>query len=107
MFCKNTLALAKTGIVLVVVVLAVCSNGYPAGQTEPEENGALVVETGPEPDQSSLVADVLEGHQRFKRATCDLTSGTNIGSSACAAHCIVKGFRGGYCNDKLVCVCRK
>lgn len=34
--------------------------------------------------------------------TCDI-----IGSDAwCAAGCIAKGFRGGYCNAQKVCVCR-
>lgn len=35
--------------------------------------------------------------------SCDI-----IGSDAvCAINCIRKGFRGGYCNDKKVCVCRR
>lgn len=46
-------------------------------------------------------------HSRQKRATCDLASGANLNHTLCAAHCIMRGFRGGYCNDKAVCVCRK
>lgn len=43
---------------------------------------------------------------RLKRATCDLLSGLGVNDSACAAHCIARGNRGGYCNAKKVCVCR-
>nr|ASY93144.1 defensin A [Aedes aegypti] len=43
---------------------------------------------------------------RLKRATCDLLSGFGVGDSACAAHCIARGNRGGYCNSEKVCVCR-
>lgn len=50
-------------------------------------------------------------HYRAKRATCDLLSlsiaGVQLNDSACAAHCIGLGRRGGYCNGKKVCVCRK
>ncbi|XP_031631873.1 defensin [Contarinia nasturtii] len=36
------------------------------------------------------------------RITCDI-----MGSDAyCAALCIIKGFKGGYCNSQKVCVCR-
>ncbi|XP_061400737.1 phormicin-like [Musca vetustissima] len=48
-----------------------------------------------------------ELHGRYKRATCDLLSGTGVNHSACAAHCLLRGNRGGYCNGKGVCVCRK
>ncbi|XP_032690017.1 defensin-like isoform X2 [Odontomachus brunneus] len=44
-------------------------------------------------------------HFRVRRATCDLIGG-GIGDSLCAAHCLAKGYRGGYCNNKRVCVCR-
>ncbi|CAG9769367.1 unnamed protein product [Ceutorhynchus assimilis] len=54
---------------------------------------------------------IHEGHIRVRRATCDLLSfeikGIKINDSACAAHCITRGKRGGYCNDYKVCVCRK
>lgn len=45
-------------------------------------------------------------HHRARRATCDLLSATKVKSTACAAHCLLKGHKGGYCNSKLVCVCR-
>ncbi|XP_013119118.1 phormicin-like [Stomoxys calcitrans] len=48
-----------------------------------------------------------ELHGRYKRATCDLLSGMGVNHSACAAHCVLRGNRGGYCNSKAVCVCRK
>lgn len=45
-------------------------------------------------------------HPRFRRATCDIL-GHWVGSAACATHCIARRFRGGYCNSKQVCVCRR
>ncbi|XP_017960405.1 defensin-A-like [Drosophila navojoa] len=45
-------------------------------------------------------------HQRYKRATCDLLSFLNVSHAACTAHCLLKRFKGGYCNSKAVCVCR-
>nr|QBQ82428.1 defensin A [Culex pipiens pallens] len=55
------------------------------------------------PEQSYQVA---AENLRLKRATCDLLSGLGVNDSACAAHCIARGNRGGYCNSKKVCVCR-
>ncbi|XP_077277620.1 defensin-like isoform X1 [Temnothorax americanus] len=56
-------------------------------------------------DESSEVTPVE--HHRERRITCDLLSGKGVGHSACAAHCIARNRRGGYCNNKGVCVCRK
>nr|2E3G_A Chain A, defensin, mutant DEF-DAA [Anopheles gambiae] len=39
-------------------------------------------------------------------ATCDLASKWNWNHTLCAAHCIARRYRGGYCNSKAVCVCR-
>nr|2E3F_A Chain A, defensin, mutant DEF-BAT [Anopheles gambiae] len=43
-------------------------------------------------------------------ATCDLASFSSQwvtpNDSLCAAHCIARRYRGGYCNGKRVCVCR-
>ncbi|EDW32202.1 GL10559 [Drosophila persimilis] len=50
--------------------------------------------------------DVPE-HSRQKRATCDLLSKWNVKHTACAGHCLAKGFKGGYCNNKAVCICRR
>ncbi|XP_050326410.1 sapecin-like [Bactrocera neohumeralis] len=54
-----------------------------------------------------LKADPAVELSRQKRATCDLLSGTGVNHSACAAHCLLRGNRGGYCNSRAVCVCRK
>lgn len=43
---------------------------------------------------------------RSKRATCDLLSGFGVDHSACAAHCILRGKKGGYCSSTRVCNCR-
>ncbi|XP_030379884.1 sapecin [Scaptodrosophila lebanonensis] len=48
-----------------------------------------------------------EPHIRQRRATCDLLSGFGVNHGACAAHCVLRGNRGGYCNGKAVCVCRR
>ncbi|XP_068146621.1 defensin-like [Drosophila tropicalis] len=44
---------------------------------------------------------------RQKRATCDLFSVLGVNHTLCAAHCLGHGFKGGYCNDKAICICRK
>lgn len=54
-----------------------------------------------------LEADDHQPHRRQKRATCDLLSALNINHTACAAHCIARGYRGGYCNNQAVCNCRR
>ena len=38
--------------------------------------------------------------------TCDLLSGLGVDNSACAAHCIFRNHKGGYCDDRGVCNCR-
>ncbi|GAB0091789.1 hypothetical protein DMENIID0001_066700 [Sergentomyia squamirostris] len=45
---------------------------------------------------------------RMKRFTCDFLSLFGIiNHSACAAHCNLKGYAGGYCNEQAVCKCRE
>ncbi|XP_071569772.1 defensin-like [Temnothorax nylanderi] len=58
-------------------------------------------------EDESLKMAPVEGHHRVRRITCDLLDGTGVGHSACAAHCIARNRRGGHCNSKGVCVCRK
>ncbi|KAF2880831.1 hypothetical protein ILUMI_25345 [Ignelater luminosus] len=47
---------------------------------------------------------------RQKRVSCDLLSasvkGVKLNHSACAAHCLVQRYKGGYCQNG-VCHCRK
>ncbi|KAL0280819.1 UNVERIFIED_CONTAM: hypothetical protein PYX00_002001 [Menopon gallinae] len=40
------------------------------------------------------------------RITCDILGG-KFNHAACAVHCILKGYRGGYCDSKAVCNCRR
>lgn len=54
-----------------------------------------------------LTDGIVAEHARSKRATCDLLSPFKVGHAACAANCLRLGFRGGYCNDRAVCNCRK
>nr|AHH35100.1 defensin-like peptide 4 precursor [Hermetia illucens]BDU59536.1 defensin-like peptide 4 precursor [Hermetia illucens] len=56
-------------------------------------------------DVVDLVA--IPEHTREKRATCDLLSPFKVGHAACAAHCIARGKRGGWCDKRAVCNCRK
>ncbi|XP_016973683.1 defensin [Drosophila rhopaloa] len=71
---------------------------------------AVVVQAQPVPEEDHIPAEhplvEQEAHSRQKRATCDLLSKWNWNHTACAAHCLTKGFKGGYCSDKAVCVCR-
>ncbi|XP_074110619.1 defensin-B-like isoform X2 [Cotesia typhae] len=45
-----------------------------------------------------------EKHLRLPRDTCDL-SAVEAGDAACTAHCTVKGFDGGWC-EQGDCHCR-
>ena len=40
------------------------------------------------------------------RVTCDVLSFLGVNHAACAAHCLYLRYRGGYCNERRVCVCR-
>ncbi|XP_053661445.1 defensin [Anopheles marshallii] len=87
---------------IVVVVLAALEN--TSVQAAPEEQLAslnTLLDELPEETHHAAVENY-----RAKRATCDLASGFGVGSSLCAAHCIARRYRGGYCNSKAVCVCR-
>ena len=47
-----------------------------------------------------------DGFVPQSRVTCDLFSMFGVADTACAAHCLGMGYRGGYCNSMKVCVCR-
>lgn len=68
---------------LVLVLSVVLISGGPVANFEDEDRS-------------------LEQHTRFKRATCDLFQDERL----CAAHCLLRGKTGGYCNSQKVCVCR-
>lgn len=62
--------------------------------------------SGPTEDVVEVVADAGDeesGAEIEPRITCDIAGSDRY----CAVHCIAKGFRGGYCNAKKVCVCRR
>lgn len=92
-----------TIICAVVVVLAAVLVDNSV-QAVPEEHiAALNTLLDELPEETHHAA--VENY-RAKRATCDLASGFGVGSSLCAAHCIARRYRGGYCNNQAVCVCR-
>jgi len=49
--------------------------------------------------------------KRDARVLCDLLDfqigGLAFNDSLCAAHCLIRGHKGGYCSKKRKCVCRK
>lgn len=67
---------------------------------------AVPEEFHPVPAGIELFEDVPE-HYRQKRATCDLLSGFGVNHSACSIHCVARGFRGGWCDSRAVCNCRR
>nr|ABM66377.1 defensin precursor [Musca domestica] len=87
-------------IVAVFLAVAVCYISQSSASPAPNEEANFVH------GADALKQLEPELHGRYKRATCDLLSGTGVGHSACAAHCLLRGNRGGYCNGKGVCVCR-
>ncbi|XP_075168240.1 defensin Lucifensin-like [Haematobia irritans] len=60
---------------------------------------ALPAPTDEEPEKPKILS-------RYKRFTCDVLSGLKVEHSACAIHCLMQFKKGGYCNDKAVCVCK-
>ncbi|XP_026327908.1 defensin-like [Hyposmocoma kahamanoa] len=66
----------------------------------------VAVMANPVDEQSDYQVVEFEHHLRLPRATCDLLSAFGAADSACAAHCLVTGYRGGWC-DKGVCHCRR
>uniref|UniRef100_A0A182WFP8 INVERT_DEFENSINS domain-containing protein n=1 Tax=Anopheles minimus TaxID=112268 RepID=A0A182WFP8_9DIPT len=89
----------------VVVLAALLNSSVQAAPEEQLAAGHATLNTLLDelPEETHHAA--LENY-RAKRATCDLASGFGVGSSLCAAHCIARRYRGGYCNSKAVCVCR-
>ena len=85
-------------LLLIVGAAFVCAlaNAYPEPITESQQDAAV-----------AEGISILSSH-RFKRATCDIAPGIfqGIGSAACAAHCLTKGFKGGWCDSRSVCNCR-
>ncbi|CAG9809814.1 unnamed protein product [Chironomus riparius] len=52
--------------------------------------------------EKNIIEDESSPVDRNPRITCDI-----LGSdAACATHCILKGFRGGWCDSRKVCNCR-
>ncbi|XP_967194.2 holotricin-1 [Tribolium castaneum] len=79
---------------IVIFVIALCVftiTAYPLDQVEEQDEHQVT-------------------HIRVRRVTCDLLSaeakGVKVNHAACAAHCLLKRKRGGYCNKRRICVCR-
>ncbi|XP_055534736.1 defensin-C-like [Wyeomyia smithii] len=97
----RSICAVSLAVLCLIAAAAVC-NGFPQELADEVQSYAnsLFDEL---PEESYKAA---EENYRLKRATCDLLSGFGVNDSACAAHCIARGNRGGYCNSKKVCVCR-
>nr|UEM41752.1 defensin [Anopheles darlingi]UEM41755.1 defensin [Anopheles darlingi] len=98
---------------IICAVGVVLAAGLLTTQAAPEEQAAASAAVADSPALNTLFDELPEEthhaaleNYRAKRATCDLASGFGVGSSLCAAHCIARSYRGGYCNSKAVCVCR-
>uniref|UniRef100_A0A1Q3G5B9 Putative defensin-c n=1 Tax=Culex tarsalis TaxID=7177 RepID=A0A1Q3G5B9_CULTA len=97
----------------ILCFVLVCSTATFKGARALPQDGVLTEDTYEyvkslvdiAPENQKIVEPVPE-HHRQRRATCDLLSGFGVNDSACAAHCVLRGNRGGYCNAKKVCVCR-
>ncbi|XP_071644716.1 U-Asilidin(12)-Dg3b-like [Temnothorax longispinosus] len=53
-------------------------------------------------EDESVEVKPVEEHRPELAITCDILGSTR----ACATHCILKGYRGGWCDAKSVCNCR-
>ncbi|KAI5634739.1 arthropod defensin domain-containing protein [Phthorimaea operculella] len=102
----------KVMFALVLAMAAVVSSAPPKYEepievlpSEYELSDVNVVE-----DLQNFLEEALtveEAEARQARVTCDLLSGIGWNHTFCAAHCIFKGYKGGACNSKGVCVCRR
>ncbi|CAD7077224.1 unnamed protein product [Hermetia illucens] len=90
---------------LIVATFTVYTSAQPY-QLEYEEDGPEYALELPI-EEEELPSQVVEQHYRAKRATCDLLSPFGVGHAACAVHCIAMGRRGGWCDDRAVCNCRR
>ncbi|XP_019527113.3 defensin-C-like [Aedes albopictus] len=100
--------------ITLVCLYAVLSVGTAAPQAsvftqdmvDPSELDTAEVYEQEQPDQPErrIPVELL----RRKRISCDLLSGLGWNHSICAGHCLAISwrYRGGYCNDRGVCVCR-
>ncbi|XP_053689959.1 defensin-A-like [Sabethes cyaneus] len=104
----------RSTVIFGFALLCLLVVGLPSGSGMPQD-GVLTQETHDFLQDFVDSVDVVDGdenvpltdeHYRAKRATCDLLSGFGVADSACAAHCILRRNRGGYCNKRRVCVCR-
>ncbi|XP_062548986.1 defensin-A-like [Armigeres subalbatus] len=88
---------------LALCTLAITVAGFPQDSIpdSPSDAASLLDDLPKESDAADVEI------YRPKRATCDLTEAWGWGSTACAAHCIARGYRGGYCNNRRICVCRR
>ncbi|XP_053958038.1 defensin-like [Anastrepha ludens] len=69
-------------------------------------SGDVSVQSHVSMPEEKPVQEMGEQHSRSKRATCDLMDASGWSKTLCAAHCIMLGHRGGYCNGRSICVCR-
>ncbi|XP_058066994.1 defensin [Anopheles bellator] len=98
---------------VVVVLAATLANNVARAAPADEAAAAASAALAEHPALNTLLDELPEEthhaaleNYRAKRATCDLASGFGVGSSLCAAHCLARRYRGGYCNAQAVCVCR-
>uniref|UniRef100_A0A2M4AZA4 Putative defensin n=1 Tax=Anopheles triannulatus TaxID=58253 RepID=A0A2M4AZA4_9DIPT len=103
----------KCATIICAVGVVLAAGLWTTTQAAPEEQAAASAAVADSPALNTLFDELPEEthhaaleNYRAKRATCDLASGFGVGSSLCAAHCIARRYRGGYCNNKAVCVCR-
>lgn len=87
-------------IIFVLVATLMAVSAFPVEEAELDESYQPIVE------HPEVNVAVHEENHRVKRDTCDLLSGLGWGHAPCAAHCKLRGNRGGYCNSQGVCVCR-
>ncbi|GAB0091796.1 sapecin-B-like [Sergentomyia squamirostris] len=66
----------------------------------------VVVEAGPAKAKFEE-ADFEDPLSLQPRITCDLLGPSGYSDSLCAGHCIMKGFKGGWCDSRKVCNCRR
>ncbi|XP_055592696.1 defensin Lucifensin-like [Uranotaenia lowii] len=87
---------------VLIVAYVVCSNGRVVESD--------LVESAKKSQDSVDLEPVAwnqpQTHSRQKRAVCDLLSGVGLIHTVCATTCILRGFVGGFCTSRGICICR-
>ncbi|XP_059225352.1 defensin-1-like [Stomoxys calcitrans] len=67
----------------------------------------LAIHSDAAPAESDDAKNYVSGITALSQlGTCDVLSFLDVKHTACAAHCLILGNQGGYCDSTATCICR-